>query len=304
MIAKVINITGSSRRKSNVKRKRNEHSSNRNDERQSEVMEDTLERQMVSDDVTHNNIPCRNCDNLYACQSTVHCALQRYCVPCSYKIGCFDVALDTAFCRMVPNQRPEMCPRLHNNQQPRSDRTIQPLHQQNNTFGYDYNDKQSFLTIGDGDLTFSLAIARILLKGHGSIATIKSSCCKVIATSYESRETLHELYPDIDKTIQELEQLGADVYYNVDATRIVETLPLYSSETLKKTMVFHRIVWNFPCEAVANGKDGQNGEMENNKLLIQKFVQNALPILHRTDGQIHINHKTKVCGFLYSSSRN
>ena len=207
---------------------------------------------------TRKERPVRDCHRLYSSTITYNCAIRRGCVPCAYKICCFDVALDKEFSTLVPNQRPELCPRS-------SDKKGLV-----GTFGYE--PAMSILTVGDGDFSFSLAIARIL------------PGAEVVATSYESRETLVSVYPSVVSTLAELESLGAKVYFRVDGTQLATTLPCQSS--------FHRIVWNFPCEAVSKGRDGQNEEMERNKVLVRDFVASARHLLLR-QGQIHINHKTK-----------
>jgi hypothetical protein len=143
----------------------------------------------------------------------------------------------------------------------------------------------SVLTVGDGDFSFSLALARILSKGH------QSGGKRLIATSYESRATLEGVYPNLLDTLAELEGCGAQVAYQVDATRLTETLPsrvLNENESLR----FHRIVWNFPCTAIGHGQDGQNNAMEENKDLVRQFVNNARHLLH-SDGEIQMLHKTK-----------
>jgi hypothetical protein len=129
-----------------------------------------------------------------------------------------------------------------------------------------------------------------------------------------------QVYPDSEATMNELQKLGAILFFNVDATRLRETLiPQYisilkqrgisatvnSDQTLQNH--FHRVLWNFPCEAVRDGQDGQNQAMEQNKLLVRNFVSNVqhyLYICKSTDtnssnnrgnnGEIHITHKTKV----------
>jgi len=209
-----------------------------------------------------DDVPTRDCNRLYVCQTTLNCAQSRRCVPCAYKIGCFDVALDSYFCRQVPNQRPEQCPRSQNTEA------------DEHTLGYRKGTR--ILTVGDGDLSFSLAIARMIKEDS------------LVATSYDSRQTLVKVYPDVEDRIAELESLGTTVCYEVDATRLSETLPASLQQ-----QTFHRIVWNFPCTSVAQGQDGQNEEMEHNKGLIRKFVANARFFL-QPFGQIHINHKTKV----------
>jgi 25S rRNA (uracil2634-N3)-methyltransferase len=229
------------------------------------------------DDGNHDGVPVRDCKSLYASQLTLHCALHRQCVPCAYKVGCFDVALDQDFCRSIPNQRPEQCPRSKHEQT----KTKTPPQMLEGTLGYCRD--MTILTVGDGDFTFSLAIARLLFldgKAHSGL----------VATSYESKASMIQVYPGIKQTISELEFLGATVCYQVDATRLKETLP--ETITTNKTLQFDRIVWNFPCSAVAKGQDGQNEEMEGNKALVRDFVANARHLLNPL-GQIHLNHKTK-----------
>jgi hypothetical protein len=90
----------------------------------------------------------------------------------------------------------------------------------------------------------------------------------------------------LDETLEELKQLGAVIVEKVDATHLSECLPDLTSSG------FHRIIWNFPCTAVAGGQDGQNDAMEDNKELIRKFVGNAMCLLTPC-GEIQMCHKTK-----------
>jgi hypothetical protein len=215
--------------------------------------------------------PVREITKLFASPVTVNCALHQRCVPCAYKLGCFDVALDSEFIKKVPNQRPESCPRAREQSATAIDGT------------YGYCQGMSVLTVGDGDFTFSLALARLLAK------TSKSKFGSIVATSYEDKETLRSVYPDFDQVSSELESLGAVLCYKVDATRLKDTLPSSVSG-----MKFERICWNFPCTAISKGQDGQNKEMEDNKDLVRRFVANARYLLPlRKDGEIHICHKTK-----------
>jgi 25S rRNA (uracil2634-N3)-methyltransferase len=202
----------------------------------------------------------RDCANLYAAGITLQCALIHRCVPCAYKIANFDVALDTEFCRQVPNQRPEQCPRAKN-----------PVHC-GQAIGYKRG--MTVLTVGDGDFSFSLALARI--------------GCQVVATSYETKETILKCYKTVNvaETLCELEKYNTQIVFGVDATRIKQTLPKGVPEK------YQRIIWNFPCSAVEKGQDAQNAEMEHNKNLIRGFVCSATPFLAE-NGQIHMNHKTK-----------
>ena len=119
--------------------------------------------------------PVRNSTDLFAVAETVRCAQQHGCIPCAYKIATFDVALDNEICQKIPNQRPELCPRsqLKTLASKKSDGEL-PL-------GYKHG--MSILTVGDGDFSFSVALARF--------------GCTVVATSYESEETVRAVYQSV-----------------------------------------------------------------------------------------------------------
>ena len=218
------------------------------------------------------DFPIRDIENLFCSSITIDCALKEGCIPCAYKVCCFDVALDSSFCSVVPNQRPENCPRSR-----------EAYTNDGETLGY----KQGIrvLTVGDGDFSFSLALARLLLKhgrrGHDNDGPV------LVATSYESKDTLQQVYTNFDKTLLELEDLGAMVCFNVDATHLSETLP-----PSLKAMKFDRVVWNFPCSAISKGQDGQNDAMEFNKQLVRDFVSDSYRLVSHL-GEIQMCHKTK-----------
>lgn len=220
-----------------------------------------------SGELAKNDFPLRDLSHLYCNKETSACAMQ-FCVPCAYKIGNFDIAFDKTFNALAPNQRPEVCPRIK--EPPTENRAgIQG-----------YQPGMTVLTCGDGDLSFSLAVARIMSQNE-------SKQSKVFATSYEMHETLVDVYPNFEDTLKELNDLGNFVFYTVDATKLKQTLPEEA-----QGMKFDRIVWNFPCTAVARGQDGQNEAMEENKDLVRRFVDNARDYL-ADGGEIHICHKTK-----------
>ena len=173
------------------------------------------------------------CTNLCAPCSTLKCALNEKCVPCAYKIAAFDIALDTEFVKKCPNQRPELCPRSGSGTCPSDNVPI----------AAGYTKGMSCLMVGDGDFSFSLALARMLLSKEGK----KRRKPVLVATSYESESTLQRVYPNINETISELRSLGAHIFFEVDATDLKGTLRNCSSQ-------FHRIVWNFPCTAIGSGQ--------------------------------------------------
>ena len=155
---------------------------------------------------------------LHVMVETAQCALSG-CVPC-----CAKVLINQGASTSLPNARPETCFRLvraaNSTKKPRV-----------TSIGL-YRQGQSILTVGDGDFSFSLALARAL-KG-----------ARVVATSYESHASLAKVYgmACID-TLRELEQLGAVVAHGVDAAELGTTLPAGAVPAGG----FDRVVWNFPC---------------------------------------------------------
>ena len=155
---------------------------------------------------------------LHVMVETVQCALSG-CVPC-----CAKVLINQGASTALPNARPETCFRLvraaNSTKMPR---VI--------SIGL-YRQGQSILTVGDGDFSFSLALARAL-KG-----------ARVVATSYESHASLAKVYGTAcTDALHELEQIGAVVAHGVDAAELGTTLPAGAVPTGG----FDRVVWNFPC---------------------------------------------------------
>ena len=155
---------------------------------------------------------------LHVMVETVQCALSG-CVPC-----CAKVLINQGASTALPNARPETCFRLvraaNSTKMPRVA-----------SIGL-YRQRQSILTVGDGDFSFSLALARAL-KG-----------ARVVATSYESHASLAKVYgAACTDALRELEQLGAVVAHGVDAAELGTTLPVGAVPTGG----FDRVVWNFPC---------------------------------------------------------
>ena len=214
-------------------------------------------------------VPLRDHSQLFVHPATLACAQggNNNCLVCAYKIACFDVALDKEFTRRWPNQRPETCPRL-----------LQPKTGNHHTLKSTANVKDwpcwnmrnaRILTVGDGDFSYSTALARHFRTAQG-----------LTATSYESKATLQKVYRT--ETLQlywdELKEAGASIRFQVDATRLPEDL---------QDVLWGVVVWNFPCTAVPAGQDGQNQAMEDNKALVTQFCRNIQA------HEIHLTHKTK-----------
>ena len=248
-----------------------------------------------------SSYPIRDIDKLHCSTITYHCALgdprdtggniinKSPCISCAYKICSFDVALDSAFRDIVPNVRPECCPRS-------SSLTSTAAAAENNIMIVGYQKGMHVLTVGDGDFSFSIAIANAVIDTEDACS---SGSGMVVATSYENEQTLQNVYPEFTTNLHLLTNFNNNntkrqniiIGYTVDATNLVTTLP---SAINNQRNYYHRIVWNFPCTAILAGQDGQNHEMENNKDLIREFVCNALPYLSETEGsELHLLHKTK-----------
>ena len=278
--------------------------------------------------------PTRDVDRLYCPAITYRCAIGTLlrlppraasasasaaafvppppCVACAYKICNFDVARDAAFAYIVPNARPETCPRSSPPPPPPPPSSSSSSNSSSGGGGDDdassagYRRGMRVLAVGDGDFSFSSAIADVVVApgdddfdddddddggGGGGL---------VVATSYESADTLRSVYPDFDATVRRLLRGGGGgggrvvvVGYNVDATRLAETLPPPREASSRCSKGYHRICWNFPCTAIPSGQDGQNDAMERNRELVRQFVMCALPLLDEKCGEVHMAHKTK-----------
>jgi len=248
--------------------------------------------------------PYRNTSDLHTCRETYKCALNSACISCAYKIAAFDIALDSEFTQSVPNVRPEMCPRINSTNNGTSNgNSTNNGNIPGDGIAYGYQEGMNILTVGDGDFSFSLALARIIMHKHkhGNDNQHRKSSY-LVATSYESHDTLKRVYPNIDDTIEQLLKLNVQVCYEVDATNLSKTLPAHvqsQSESQSKTSSssssspFHRIIWNFPCTAIQNGQDGQNQQMHENQMLVKKFVKGCQSFLCPLNGEIQFMHKTK-----------
>lgn len=210
---------------------------------------------------------------LHVMVETVQCALSG-CVPCCAKVLINQQGAWTS----LPNARPETCFRLvRAANSAKMPRVI--------SIGL-YRQGQSILTVGDGDFSFSLALARAL-KG-----------ARVVATSYESHASLAKVYGAVcTDALRELEQLGAVVAHGVDAAELGTTLPVGAVPTGG----FDRVVWNFPC--VARGTDGAvmsgagagadargSADIEANRRLVARFCTGGAALL-AAQGELHITHK-------------
>ena len=179
-------------------------------------------RKSASPDISSSRTayPRRNIDQLHCPSITYLCAIgalpqpinnilaagqevTKPCVPCAYKICNFDIALDTDFTKRIPNQRPEQCPRSSSSGASLGGGS----YDLDGTMGYRRG--MNVLTVGDGDFTFSSAVARLVI-GDGNSESDDGTNKKgmVVATSYEDSQTLRRIYPDFDNTLECLKSCG------------------------------------------------------------------------------------------------
>lgn len=215
----------------------------------------------------------RDTHQLFAHRETLRCAETNRCRACCYKIVLFGRA------GLLPNVRPELCPRMA---EPPTDSSPSSSASSHSIGLYDAQHVHRILTVGDGNFSFSLALANAFRDAAGDAKTR----VELVVTSHESRATVVETYPDGERILNELQAMATHVtvLHEVDATDAAQ---------MRSLGLFDRVVWNFPCVRAPRGEDGQNQEMELNKKLLADFFAHVSELLTAT-GKVHVTHKTKA----------
>ena len=203
----------------------------------------------------------RDCRHLYCLRGTYDCALEG-CVPCAYKL-CLHSDPERP---LPPPERPEQCLRVRR--------------------GGDSGDRgrvfggRTVLTVGDGDCSFSLAIA-------GACARLDAS---TLAPDEDALCGLYEGLPIRAHVAKLRKAKHCRLLFGVDATDLAAA---------PKINTYDRVVFNFPCLPVAAGQDGQNPDskvadaaaLDANRDLVRRFARSALAVL-APGGEVHVSHKT------------
>jgi 25S rRNA (uracil2634-N3)-methyltransferase len=226
---------------------------------------------------------------LYIPYDTWAC-IKNGCVCCAYKLLVTRPNLSISGRVFQPNQRPENCLRLRYDSRQGKNSTNYRKQQRAESevcgdpgFGVYENNGQRLLTVGDGDLSFTLAMAKSLPR------------CSVTGTTYLSKREFYEVYEKANTMmIEAVEYKNMRLIHSVDGTELGRKKTPLCNEPY-----FHKVIWNFPCVAPTmsintkdSARDGQNQEMEQNKVLLAKFFGTV----HRVctpGGEVHIVHKTK-----------
>uniref|UniRef100_A0ACD5Y0T2 Uncharacterized protein n=1 Tax=Avena sativa TaxID=4498 RepID=A0ACD5Y0T2_AVESA len=139
-----------------------------------------------------------------------------------------------------------------------------------------YSSTQSILIVGDGDFSFSWALAVAFC-----------SAGNLVATSLDSYEALSGKCGKAESNILLLKMMGATILHGID----VKTMKLHTDLKMRR---FDRIIFNFP-HACFKGKEGHVDVTNTHKKLVSDFLHNASHLI-RPNGEIHVTHKT---GFPY-----
>ncbi|CAL5063829.1 unnamed protein product [Urochloa decumbens] len=135
-----------------------------------------------------------------------------------------------------------------------------------------YSSAQDILLVGDGDFSFSLALA-----------TAFGSGANLVATSLDTYEALRGKYSKAESNITELKRLGATVLHGVDVNKMNLHPELMN-------IWFDRIVFNFP-HAGFKGKEDDIHMINSHRELVWSFFHSALHLLGPYC-EIHVSHKT------------
>ncbi|CAI5703632.1 unnamed protein product [Peronospora effusa] len=125
--------------------------------------------------------------------------------------------------------------------------------------------RHRILTLGDGNFSYSLALAK-QLKNQGN----ESVNIQLIATSYDTYEELIGKYPESKRICAQLTQLGATICHRVDATNIHESLVAAGAEPKLR---FDAVVFNHPHCGEENVRRHQS--------LLSHFYASALEVLEK-----------------------
>ncbi|KAF9951971.1 hypothetical protein BGZ72_006633 [Mortierella alpina] len=153
-----------------------------------------------------------------------------------------------------------------------------------------YYDYDSILLVGEANFSFAKSLALEILNRGDTIT----------ATTLDSFTNMMEKYEDGQQNVKDLEDAGATVLFEIDATKLAKIKSF-------KGKRFSKIIFNFP-HAGAGIKDQDRNVVSNQKLM-RAFFEAATPFLTDTDlgdkkpGEIHVTVKTGMPYDLWNLKR-
>ncbi|KAF9932470.1 hypothetical protein BGZ67_004709 [Mortierella alpina] len=153
-----------------------------------------------------------------------------------------------------------------------------------------YYDYDSILLVGEANFSFAKSLALEILNRGDTIT----------ATTLDSFSNMMEKYEDGQQNVKDLEDAGATVLFEIDATKLAKIKSFRGKR-------FSKIVFNFP-HAGAGIKDQDRNVVSNQKLM-RSFFEAATPFLTDTDlgdkkpGEIHVTVKTGMPYDLWNLKR-
>jgi len=143
------------------------------------------------------------------------------------------------------------------------------------------------LVVGDANLTFALALAQHR-KALGHVG-------RIVATTFEPIEVLRQRYPEIDSTVQVLEDHHAEVWHEVDCTRIAIDARFRGHEE-----AFGAVYYNYPHAGSVRGFfDAHPFVRWRHENLMHLFFR-ALRAFVKPGGQVKIASNANATGVRYS----
>eukprot|EP01063_Lacrimia_lanifica_P040431 TRINITY_DN9152_c0_g1_i1.p1 TRINITY_DN9152_c0_g1~~TRINITY_DN9152_c0_g1_i1.p1 ORF type:complete len:340 (+),score=127.51 TRINITY_DN9152_c0_g1_i1:86-1105(+) len=132
-----------------------------------------------------------------------------------------------------------------------------------------YPEDTRLLLVGEGDFSFTAALAK--LRGHGG---------GIISTSYDTSEQLSKKYPWVSKQLEACEEAGVVVVHGVDATALENCDAINGTDG-----TLDHIIFNFPHTGC--GIKDKTRNVATNKDLLRKFFVSAKEFIPET-GSIHV----------------
>lgn len=132
-----------------------------------------------------------------------------------------------------------------------------------------YTTSERILLVGEGNLSFALALCKNLESGSG-----------VYATAYDGEALAKRKYPDLEEIMEEIDQkFSGTTLFGVDATRLHKVREFRGS--------FNKIVWNFPH--IGGGKKDVEQSIADHRQLLATFFASAQKCLvEEGAGAIHV----------------